>query len=93
MPVTEEEFRTFLDDQITPRFPDGLTVMKGDGQFRDAQDHIIKEASFILVLLYPIDSVTVSHRRIERIRECYLRQFQQESVLRADQPFASWVYF
>jgi hypothetical protein len=92
-PVTDEEFRAFLDDQITPRFPDGLTVIKGDGQFRDSQGDIIKEASFILVLLYPIESVTVSHRRIERIRECYLRQFQQESVLRADQPFASWVYF
>jgi len=91
--VTDQEFRTFLDVQITPRFPDGLTVVKGDGQFKDSQGDLIKEASFILILLYPIESTNVSNRRIERIRQCYMRQFQQESVLRADQPFASWVYF
>ena len=32
--VTEEEFLAFLDAQITPRFPDGLTLIKGKGQFR-----------------------------------------------------------
>jgi hypothetical protein len=91
--VTDAEFRAFLDNQITPRFPDGLTVVKGDGQFRDASGEIIKEASFILILLYPIESVKDSNRRIESIRRCYLLQFQQESVLRVDDPFASWVSF
>ena len=33
--VTDEEFNEFLDRIITPRFPDGLTLLKGDGQFRD----------------------------------------------------------
>src|SRR5262245_20034140 len=31
--VTDEEFHLFLDTEITPRFPDGLTLLKGDGQF------------------------------------------------------------
>ena len=91
--VTDAEFRAFLDNQITPRFPDGLTVLKGDGQFRDGAGEIVKEASFILILLYPVDSARDSNRRIEKIRSCYLLQFQQESVLRADDPFASWVSF
>jgi hypothetical protein len=91
--VTDEQFQAFLDNQITPRFPDGLTVVKGDGQFRDSTGEIIKEASFILILLYPIESVKDSSRRIESIRRCYLLQFQQESVLRVDDPFASWVSF
>ena len=92
-PVSDDDFRGFLDSQITPRFPDGLTVVKGDGQFKDSEGDIIKEASFILILLYPIESVKDSNRRIERIRRCYLRQFDQESVLRVDDPFASWVSF
>ena len=54
---------------------------------------VIKEAAFILILLYPIESVKDSNRSIERIRRCYLRQFDQESVLRVDDPFASWVSF
>jgi hypothetical protein len=70
-----------------------LTVVKGDGQFMASTGDLVKEASFILILLYPIESANVSNRRIESIRQCYLLQFQQESVLRADQPFASWVYF
>ena len=92
-PVSDDDFRGFLDSQITPRFPDGLTVVKGDGQFTDSEGNLIKEASFILILLYPIESVKDSSRRIESIRRCYLRQFDQESVLRADDPFASWVSF
>ena len=92
-PVSDEDFRGFLDNQITPRFPDGLTVVKGDGQFRDEAGDIIQEASFILILLYPIESVNDSNRRIESIRRCYLHQFDQESVLRVDAPFASWVSF
>jgi Protein of unknown function (DUF3574) len=92
-PVSDDDFRGFLDSQITPRFPDGLTVVKGDGQFTDSAGEIIKEASFILILLYPIENVRDSNRRIESIRRCYLRQFDQESVLRVDDPFASWVSF
>ena len=30
--VTEAEFREFLDRVITPAFPDGLTLLAGDGQ-------------------------------------------------------------
>jgi hypothetical protein len=69
-----------------------LTVVKGDGQFRSG-DEIVKEASFILILLYPIESFKDSSKLIESIRQCYQNTFQQESVLRADDPFASWVYF
>jgi hypothetical protein len=91
--VTDEEFRVFLDQQITPRFPDGLTLVKGDGQFRNSEGLIIKEESFILILLYPVETFKDSSKRIDSIRQCYLKTFQQESVLRADDPFASWVSF
>lgn len=30
--VTDEEFSQFLNDEVTPRFPDGLTLLKGYGQ-------------------------------------------------------------
>ena len=32
--VSDTEFKLFLDQEVTPRFPDGLTVLKGFGQFR-----------------------------------------------------------
>lgn len=91
--VTEDEFRTFIDEEVTPRFPDGLTLLKGDGQFKGSDGVIVKEQSFVLVLLYASDTYADSSRRIERIRRLYMRRFQQESVLRVDAPFAVWVSF
>jgi hypothetical protein len=49
--VTEAEFRDFVDRQVTPRFPDGLTLLKGNGQFRGEDNIVIKEQSFVLILL------------------------------------------
>jgi hypothetical protein len=43
--VTEEEFRLFLGQQVTPRFPDGLTLVVGLGQFRDVSGVIMQERS------------------------------------------------
>lgn len=91
--VTEKEFRTFIDAEVTPRFPDGLTVLKGDGQFRGEDEIIVKEQSFVLVLLYPYEEAAKGSQRIDRIRELYKRLFDQESVLRVDDPFLVWVSF
>jgi hypothetical protein len=91
--VTEEEFRAFIDAQVTPRFPDGLTLLKGDGQFRGRDNIIIKEQSFVLILLYPHETFNKSSQKIQKIRDLYKAQFQQESVLRVDDPFIVWVSF
>ena len=93
IPVSEAQFLAFLDEQITPRFPDGLTLLKGDGQFKNSLGEIIKEDSFVLILFYSLDGFRDSSRRINEIRELYKEQFQQESVLRVDDPFAVRVSF
>src|SRR5262249_39257378 len=81
--VTREEFKAFLDTEITPRFPDGLTAITGYGQFLNSGSVLQKERSVLLILLYP-PSDTGANDRIEEIRAKYESQFQQESVLRVD---------
>ena len=81
--VTEQEFVGFIDAEVTPRFPDGLTLLTGYGQFRNAVGTIIKERSMVLILFYPLQTETANHR-IEEIRDAYKYAFQQESVLRVD---------
>ena len=81
--VSEQEFRQFLDQEVTPRFPDGLTVFVGLGQFRHASGIVVQERSMLLVLLYPADQPGTASR-IEAIRDAYKRRFRQESVLRLD---------
>lgn len=81
--VTEDEFQNFVDKKVTPRFPDGLTLLSGQGQFRDANGTIIKEGSKLLILLYPYSSN--SNQAIEEIRTAYKTAFQQQSVSRTDE--------
>jgi Protein of unknown function (DUF3574) len=82
--VSEEAFLGFLDAEITPRFPNGLTLLTGLGQFLNAQGVIIQEPSRLLILLYSVEERRHSSEKIEQIRERYKQMFDQESVLRAD---------
>jgi hypothetical protein len=81
--ITEAEFQSFIDDQVTPRFPDGLTVVSGNGQFRDSRGTIIQEKSKLLILLYPFTRAT--SKKVDEIRAEYQAMFQQQSVLRVDE--------
>lgn len=82
--VTDTEWDAFLDREITPRFPDGLTVLSGAGQWQGEDEVIIEERSKLVILLYPREAVDESNAEIEAIRTAYEEQFQQQSVLRAD---------
>lgn len=80
--VSEDEWRAFLDAEVTPRFPDGLTVLTGYGQWRNAAGALVKETSRVLVIwAKPAPDVQAS---IEAIRTAWKTRFQQESVMRVD---------
>jgi hypothetical protein len=81
--VSDQEFKQFLDTVVTPRFPDGLTLLTGFGQYRTQAGVIIQERSILIILLYPKRN-NATDARIEEIRDEYKRAFQQESVLRVD---------
>ena len=91
-PVSEEDFLRFLNDTITPLFPNGLTLIKGLGQFLNSQGVIQQEQSWLLILLYPAGEMQSNHGKIEEIREDYKKAFEQESVLRSDR-CCEWVGF
>ncbi|MFJ9710539.1 DUF3574 domain-containing protein [Streptomyces sp. NPDC101234] len=83
--VTDRQFMAFVDKEVTPDFPDGLTVQNGRGQWRDGHGTIEKERSYELILLYPESAATGSDRKIEEIRRAYEKAFAQESVGRVDE--------
>ena len=77
--VDDEAWDTFLTDTVTPRFPDGLTVLDGRGQWRSSDGLIKKERSKLLVILaQPGDD---NMRLIDEVSDEYKRRFSQESVL------------
>ncbi|GAB3929246.1 DUF3574 domain-containing protein [Kribbella albertanoniae] len=81
--VSDYQFQKFVDSTITPRFPDGLTVLSGQGQWKQ-DTRIVKERSKVLIIVYPVDGAEASSKKIEEIRDLYEKKFQQQSVLRAD---------
>ncbi|WP_240803732.1 DUF3574 domain-containing protein [Streptomyces sp. A0592] len=83
-PVAEGEFMRFLDREITPAFPEGLTLHDGYGQWRGADGKIVRETSYEVVLLYPEKEAEDRSVRIERIRDAYESRYQQDSVGRSD---------
>ena len=76
--ITPAEFELFLDKEVTPAFPDGLTWLEAHGQWMGG-----KEDSYVLIILYPFRDHS-ANRELEEIRTDYKAQFHQESVLRAD---------
>ena len=82
--VTSEEWKRFVDEEVTPRFPDGLTVVDAAGQFRMSSGEIAHEKSRMLILLYKKKDRQNSGAGIEAIRKAYCKKFDQESVMRVD---------
>jgi predicted metal-binding protein len=77
--VTEEQFRQFLGDEITPRFPNGLTTYQANGQFLDSSGQLIREPSNVVSLIF--EDTQANEQSIDEIINAYKQQFQQESVL------------
>ncbi len=91
--VTDGEWNRFLAEVVTPRFPDGFTILNGTGQYREKSGKIIREPSEVLVFLYTRKTREASRRKIDEIRRAYVKQFSQESVLRMDILQAVRVFF
>ncbi|MEJ2415771.1 MAG: DUF3574 domain-containing protein [Exilibacterium sp.] len=81
--ISDSEFEAFVDAEVTPRFPDGLTQLDGSGQFLSSSGVLIKEGSKVLILLYPFSKSASA--KVNEIRDAYVSQFNQESVLRTDE--------
>jgi hypothetical protein len=81
-PVAEEEWQAFVDAEVTPRFPDGLTVLAGDGQWLNAEGALVKEPARVLLVL--IKPATDAEARIEGLRAAWKTRHSQESVMRLD---------
>ena len=77
--VTELEWQIFLRDEVTRRFPAGLTVWEAEGQWRTAAGNIDHEQSKVLLLVHP-DSAA-ARQSVQEVIETYRKTFEQESVL------------
>ena len=78
--VTDDEWTRFLEDVVTPRFPQGLTASGASGQWRSTEGSIVREPAHVLQLVHPDDMA--DERSVTDIVASYKARFQQEAVLR-----------
>jgi hypothetical protein len=80
--VSDGDFRRFVDEELTPRFPDGLTVLDADGQWRGSSGVLVREPSkVVLIVLTAPDALS----RLEAVRAVYKARFKQDSVMLLNQ--------
>jgi hypothetical protein len=78
--VSDAEWQQFLADEITSRFPSGLTTWEASGQWRDAHNVIERERTHIVQIVHR--SSGEDEGRIAAIIATYKKRFAQEAVLR-----------
>ena len=77
--VSELEWQLFLRDEVTKRFPDGLTVWQAEGQWLSPVGSIDREQSKVLLLVHA-DSAA-ARESVQAVIQSYRKTFEQQSVL------------
>ncbi|HEV2862294.1 MAG TPA: SgcJ/EcaC family oxidoreductase [Pyrinomonadaceae bacterium] len=77
--VGEAEWRSFVSEEVTPRFPAGLTSWEADGQWRRDDGTIIRERTRVMLLVH--DAAAEARSKIDALIERYKKLFEQKSVM------------
>ncbi|WP_130620398.1 DUF3574 domain-containing protein [Dyella amyloliquefaciens] len=83
--VSEQGWRSFLDAEVTPRFPDGLSVVDVYGQWQGKGQAVPERLrSKLLLIDYP--DTPANRDKVEAIRAAWKQRTGDQSVLRVTQP-------
>src|SRR3954469_15226334 len=82
--VSEAEWASFLNEEVTPRFPDGLSVFDVRGQYRNPQGVIERERTKRLTVV--VFDAPAHLGKVRAIVDSYSRRHGQNSVFRVEQP-------
>jgi hypothetical protein len=85
--IAPEQWRSFLNQEVSPRFPDGFTVFDTQGQWRNRDSTISRETGHALLII--ITRSNTNEEGLNAIRDAYKRRFMQESVLLAESPICA----
>jgi hypothetical protein len=82
--VSDDDWRRFVDEEVTPRFPDGLSVTDVEGQYRNEDGTTVRERSKELIVV--VHGSADDTMKLNAIRDAYKRRFDQEAVLLVEAP-------
>lgn len=77
-PDDDRDLRRFVDKEVTPRFPDGVTIVDGGGQWKGSENRLIREASKVLLVVLPSSG---GGAKVDAVRTAYRTKFKREPVV------------
>jgi hypothetical protein len=83
--VSEATWRTFLDREVTPRFPDGLSVVDVYGQWQGAQEKTPERLRSKMLIVDYADTAE-NQAKVDAVRAAWKKMTGDQSVLRVTQP-------
>ena len=82
--VSDDEWKTFVREVVTPRFKDGLTIFEGNGQWLDPRGDLVREHVMVVEVAHPANAAIDAEMR--SIAGEYKKRFKQDAVLRITVP-------
>ena len=77
--VSDADWAKFVDEEITPRFPNGLSISDVAGQWKGEDGTIVREPSKAVMIV--LSGEDREYARLDAIRDAYRQRFRQESVM------------
>lgn len=83
--VGEEELARFVAEELSPRFPAGFTVLRGDGGWRDhATGRTITEATVVFEVMHGAEQLSA----VWAVARAWKARYRQDAVGLVSQPVA-----
>ena len=82
--VSEDDWKAFVREVVTPKFKDGLTIFEANGQWLDPRGNLVREHVMVMEVAHvPNGTIDADMRAIA---DEYKKRFKQDAVLRVTVP-------
>ena len=82
--VSDTAFRKFVTDEVSPRFPQGLSVLDGGAQWRGEANKMIRDSAKVVSVALPTGRD--ASEPLEAVRGAYRTRFKLDSQLQVTEP-------
>ena len=83
--MSEAEWRAFLDREVTPRFPGGLSVLDVYGQWQ-GKNRSMPERLRTKLLMIDYPDTAENRSKVDAIRSAWKQKTGDQSVMRVTEP-------
>jgi Protein of unknown function (DUF3574) len=80
--VSDADWAAFMAEEVTPRFPDGLSVLDVAGQYREPSGRMVRERTKLLVVV--VFDAPAHLAKVQAVVDAYNRRHSQNSVFRTE---------